>query len=760
MAAGPTARSSTSTRRRRRRSRTRSPRRGRRSWRRRRKTEMSDLLRRLQAALADRYDLDREIGRGGMATVYLAQDVRHHRSVAVKVLHPALALSLGSDRFLREIQIAARLQHPHIVPLYDSGQAGEFLYYVMPFVDGESLRQRLERERHLPLEEALKIARAVAAALDYAHRQQIVHRDIKPENVMLHEGEAMVTDFGIAKAVTAAAATTLTLTGAAVGTPAYMSPEQASGEVDLDGRSDVYSLGCLLFEMLTARTPYTGPTAQAIIAHAFTDPVPALHAFRDTVPERVEEAVGKALAKDPAMRYATAVQFGHALAGPSSSGGATPPGSQSSDAVTAKSIAVLPFVNMSADPENEYFTDGIAEEIINALTKIQALRVAARTSSFAFKGKNEDIGGIARKLKVATVLEGSVRKAGNRLRVTAQLVNAADGYHLWSERYDRQLEDVFQIQDEISENIVRALRVVLSEEEKRAIEQARPETVQAYDYYLAGRQFFHQFRRTGIQFARRMFERAIEIDPNYALAYAGVADCCSFLYMYWDGSKANLESAESASRKARALDPERAEAHASRGFALPLRRQYAEARQEFEAALRLDPKLYEAHYLYARACFQEGKLEEAVQHYTDAARVRPEDYQALLLMQGPLTRLGRRADLQAALRQGLQVAEKHLELNPDDARALYLGAGALLLLGERERGLEWTKRARAIDPEDPGVLYNVACSYAQLGQTDEAISCLQKAVQNGFGHREWLENDSDLDSLRNDPRFQTLLKKL
>jgi serine/threonine-protein kinase len=329
----------------------------------------------------------------------------------------------------------------------------------MPFVEGESLRQRLERERQLPLEEALKIARAVAAALDYAHRQQIVHRDIKPENVMMHEGEAMVTDFGIAKAVSAAAEATLTQTGAAVGTPAYMSPEQASGEVELDGRSDVYSLGCVLFEMLAARTPYTGPTAQAIIAHAFIDPVPALHAFRDTVPEWLEEAVGKALAKDPVMRYATAVQFGHALPGPTPAGGVTPPGSQPGDAATAESIAVLPFVNMSADPENEYFTDGIAEEIINALTKIQALRVAARTSSFAFK---EDIGGIARKLKVATVLEGSVRKAGNRLRVTAQLVNAADGYYLWSERYDRQLEDVFLIQDEIAGNIVRALRVVLS----------------------------------------------------------------------------------------------------------------------------------------------------------------------------------------------------------------------------------------------------------------------------------------------------------
>ena len=718
---------------------------------------MSQLLDRVRTALADRYAVEREIGQGGMATVYLAQDLKHHRPVAVKLLHPHLAANLGPDRFLREIQIAARLQHPHIVPLYDSGQAGDLLYYVMPFVSGESLRQRLEREAQLPLEDATRLARTVAVALDYAHRNHVVHRDIKPENVMLHEGEALVTDFGIAKAVSVAGKETLTQTGMSVGTPAYMSPEQAGGETELDGRSDIYSLGAMLYEMLTGVAPFTGPTAQSIIARLFTESALPLRERREAVPEWLERSVMKSLTKTPAERYGTAAQFAQALTWPA--GGSTPPGSLAGGA-PAKSIAVLPFVNMSADPENEYFTDGIAEEIINALTKIQALRVASRTSAFAFKGKNEDIGEIGRKLKVATVLEGSVRKAGLKLRVTAQLVNVADGYHLWSERYDRQLEDVFAIQDEIADNIVKALRVVLSEEEKRAIEKAPTENVEAYDYYLRGRQFFHQFRRTGIQFARRMFERAIEIDSNYALAHAGVADCCSFLYMYWDGSRANLDSAESASRKALELDPDLAEAHASRGFALSLSRQYAEARREFETAIRLNPKLYEAHYLYARACFQEGKLEEAVRHYEDASRVRPEDYQALMLMQAPLKALGRIEEAAGALRRGLQVVEKHLELNPDDARALYLGGGALVQVGERERGLEWARRAQAIDPDDPGVLYNVACVHAFLGQSDEAFACLEKSIRNGFGHREWLENDSDLDSLRADQRFQALLSKI
>ncbi len=720
---------------------------------------MADLLDRLRTALADRYTFDREVGRGGMATVYRAQDQKHDRPVAIKVLHPYLAVNLGPERFLREIQIAAQLQHPHIVPLYDSGQAGDLLYYVMPYVEGESLRQRLAREQRLPVEDALHLGRSVAAALDYAHRHGVVHRDIKPENVMLHEGEAVVTDFGIAKAVTAAAASTLTQTGATVGTPAYMSPEQAAGAAELDGRSDVYSLGCVVYEMLSGRTPFTGPTAQAIIAQCFTEPPPSLRGARGDLPEWVEPVVMKSLAKEAGDRFATAAQFSLALKQP---GASTPPGmtTTAAAAATTKSIAVLPFVNMSADPENEYFTDGIAEEIINALTKIQALRVASRTSSFAFKGKNQDIRKVGEQLNVTTVLEGSVRKAGSRLRVTAQLVNVTDGYHLWSERYDRELQDVFAIQDEIAGNIVRALRVVLSDAEKRAIEKAPTANVQAYDYYLRGRQFFHQFRRTGMQFARRMFERAIEVDPGYAIAYAGVADCCSFLYMYWDGSKANLEGAESASRKALDLDPELAEAHASRGFAVSLSKQYDEARREFETAIRLNPKLYEAHYFYARACVQEGKLEEAVLHYQDASRVRPEDYQALVLMAAPLKALGRTEEMRAAMRHGLEVAQKHLELNPDDARALYLGAGALVQLGDREQGLDWTRRAYAIDSEDPGVLYNVACAYSNMGQIDDAIACLEKAVQNGFGHREWFENDSDLDPLRNDERFQALMKRL
>ncbi len=714
----------------------------------------------LQVALSGTYTLERELGRGGMATVFLARDIKHDRLVALKVLHPELAASLGPERFLREIKVAARLNHPHILPLHDSGQARDLLYYVMPYVDGESLRQRLNREKQLPVDDALQIARNVAAALDYAHRHQVVHRDIKPENVMLHEGEALVTDFGIAKAISVAGSDNLTQTGMAVGTPAYMSPEQAAGEAEPDGRSDIYSLGCMLYEMLAGATPFTGPTPQAVMTRRFTEPVPSLRAARPTAPEAVDHAVTKALARVPADRFATAAQLAQALVVHSET---TPPGITpvpQATATAAKSIAVLPFADMSPQRDQEYFCEGMAEEIINALTKIQALRVASRSSAFAFKGQNQDIRRVGEQLSVATVLEGSVRKAGNKLRITAELINVADGYHVWSERYDRDMEDVFAIQDEIAQNIVRALRVMLSEEEKRAIETVPTADVRAYDYYLRGRQFFHQWRKKGVEHARRMFERAIEIDPNYALAYAGIADCCSFIYTYWDASGAHLERAESASQKALELAPHLAEVHTSRGMALAFAKRHDEAEKEFETAIQLNPKLFEAHYFYARARVQRGRLAEAVRSFEEACRLSPDDYQAPVFLAMAYDGLGREVDAAAAYRLALTLIERHLELNPDDSRALNLGAIAMAHQGERERGLEWARRALALEPEDSGMLYNAACFFAVQGERDEALDCLEKAVQLGFGLRGWIENDADLVSLRSDPRFEVILSRL
>ena len=719
------------------------------------------LFEKVQAALADRYAIEREIGRGGMATVYLARDRKHDRQVAVKVLHPDLAASLGPDRFLREIKVAARLSHPHIVSLHDSGQAGEFLYYVMPYIEGESLRQRLNREKQLPLDEALEIARHVASALGYAHSTGVVHRDIKPENVMLHQGEPVVTDFGIAKAVTSAAGEHLTQTGSTVGTPAYMSPEQAGGAEDIDGRSDVYSLGCVLYEMLAGRHPFEATTPQAMLVKHLTQPVPSLRAVRAGLPESVERTVTKALAKEPAERFATATEFAQAL-----HSGSTPPGVSTvsqpvvagKSAPVSKSVAVLPFADMSPQRDQEYFCEGIAEELINALMRIDELRVASRTSAFAFRGKSEDIREIGRKLQVDHVLEGSVRKAGNRLRITAQLLKVADGYQLWSERYDRELEDVFAIQDEIAQNIARALRVVMTDQ-AQAIVKPQTADVAAYDYYLRGRGFFHQWRKKSLLFARQMFTRAIEIDAGYALAYAGIADCCSSLYTWFDANETYREEAERTSLRALELDPDLAEAHEARGVALTVAKRWDEARREFETAIKLSPKLFEAYYFYARLCFLQGNLEEAGRWFAEAARVRPEDYQALSLLGTIYADLGRAEDARSAFERSYQVVEKHVEMYPDDARAYYMGALDAIALGWREQAEAWVGRALAIDPEDPLILYNVGCVYARLGKTEQALDCLEQTVAHGgTGHRGWMRNDGDLASLRGNPRFEAMIR--
>src|SRR3989441_660237 len=379
----------------------------------------------LSAALGDRYTIERELGRGGVATGYVARDRRHGREVAVKVLRPDVAAAVGAERFLREIAIAARLTHPHVLPLIDSGQAEGSLYYVMPYVRGETLRQRLAREGRLPLKDALRIARELSAGLDYAHREGFVHRDVKPENVLLADGHAVIADFGIARAICQACDDeNVTEVGLAIGTPEYMSPEQAAGDRELDGRCDMYSLACVIYETLTGDPPFSGVSARAVIAKHLTEPLPPLRARRPDAPAAVEQALARTLAKDPADRFANVAEFVAALEEPPS------PGVVPALVGKTRSIAVLPFVNASADPENEYLSDGITDELINALTKVEGLRIASRTSVFALKGKPQDIRAIGALLGVSAVLEGTVRKSGDRLRITVQLAAADDGRNL------------------------------------------------------------------------------------------------------------------------------------------------------------------------------------------------------------------------------------------------------------------------------------------------------------------------------------------
>src|SRR3954464_5784367 len=564
----------------------------------------------LQAAVADRYRIEEEIGRGGMAAVYLAEDLRHGRKVAIKVLLAGLGQTYEPQRFLREIRIAARLSHPQILPVHDSGECDGLLYFVMPYAGCESLRDRLDRDGALPLDAALSITRAVATALGYAHRHNVIHRDIKPENILLQEGEPVVADFGVATAISAAGGDNIYVTdrGFAVGTPAYMSPEQASADRDLDGRSDLYSLACVLFEMLSGQPPFAGTSPRATMARHAIEPAPSIRSLRPTVPLALDLALERALAKDPGARFATMEEFCEALAKPVP----TPlpmPGVQQS-----RAIAVLPFVNASPDPENEYFSDGMTDELITALTKVEGLHVASRTSVFALKHQREDVRAIGARLNVSAVLEGTVRQAGNRLRITVQLSSVRDARTLWSERYDREMADVFAIQDEIAQTIVRTLRTTLLGDIGTTTPVRYTENVKAYNLYLKGRFWWNRRTQADIAEGLRYFEQAIAEDPGYALAYTGLADSYALDLDYRGVPVAEgMERAKAMARKAIALDETLAEAHTSLAWVTFIYDwNWPAAEREFTRALELNPRYATARQWHSWLLAAMGRGDEAL----------------------------------------------------------------------------------------------------------------------------------------------------
>jgi len=637
---------------------------------------------RLTAALADRYVIERELGQGGMATVYLARDLRHDRLVALKVLRPELAHALGPDRFLREIRTTAQLTHPHILPLLDSGDAGGTLFYVMPFVEGESLRGRLSRERQLPLDDALQLTSEVADALSYAHSHGTVHRDIKPENILLQSGHAVVADFGIAKAIAAAGSARLTETGLAIGTPAYMSPEQATGRQDLDGRSDLYSLGCVLYEMLSGETPYTGPTPQAILAKKLSEPLPRVSVVRETVPAAVEAALAKVLARTPADRFATAAQFAAALTAPSgfqpSAAGRTRPRARRVAALVAallvvaagagvliktdvlrpspgpggraealRSVAVLPFTSLG-DTAQEYIGDGFTNAVIDALVRVEGLRVPASGRVFSYRGRDAREAG--RELDVRTVVTGSVQVAGSRLRVWSRLVKVDDGTTVWSHQYNSDMASIFPTQDSIATGIVEALRVRVAGVPSVAVGRGvRTRDPEAYQLYLRAQQ---AMSRLDAEQGIALFEQALARDSTFADAWAALADAYG-----WPSTR--LPPAEVAARGRRAA--QRAiELDSLNGYAFSLR---------------------------------------------GLSRMNDWDWN------------GARGDVRRAVR-----------LSPASAAAASVYSMFLAMVGEQDSALAQARRALALDPVNPGLYSGLASAFIFAGMPDSAVPAAERAL--------------------------------
>ena len=696
-----------------------------------------------------------------MGVVWKARDTSLERDIALKLLPDSFAADPQRlARFAREAQAVAALNHPNIVTIFAVEQDGDHHFLTMELLEGRSLTA-LIRRGGLPLAEFLPIAVPLADAVGRAHELGITHGDLKPGNIVVGEDQVKILDFGLARSEhTGAVRTlsddsteTLTIDGRISGTMHYMAPERIRGEPG-DHRSDIFSLGVTLYELATGQRPFRGGSSAELLASILKDPPRPLREINAEIPRQLDRVISACLQKDAEQRLQSALDLRNelkTLERVAVSGGPD----------RAPSIAILPFVDMSPSKDQGYFCDGIAEEIINAISRIDNVRVASRTSSFQFKNAALDSREIGDRLGVSKLLEGSVRKAGERLRISAQLINVVDGYQLWSQRYDRDLRDVFAIQDEISESIVKALELRLSPRERRAIRQVATADVRAYDYYLRGRRaYYYQYGWKGVELALHMFSRAIEIDPNYALAYAGIADCRSFLYMNAERSAENRDEALAASDKALELDPELAEAHCSKGQALFTCGRYDEASRALERAIQLNPKLFDAYFSHARTHFASGRPEQAAECYERAASIQPDDYQTWLLLGLVYTKLGLDADAAAARRTGVRLVEERLEFDPYDVRALYLAANGLVALGQLDRGLEWTRRALSVEPHEPMLLYNAACIFCMAKRPDEAIGFLEDAVKHGFSNRDWMRHDVDLDPLREMPRFKALSEAL
>jgi serine/threonine-protein kinase len=736
----------------------------------------------LPPLFGERYTVHRELGRGGMATVYLAEDKKHERHVAIKVLKPELGASVGAERFLRETGIAARLSHPHIVPLIDSGEFEGLLYYVSPFIAGGSLRDRLKTEGRLSVRDAIRVAEEVGAALDFAHRSGFVHRDVKPENILFADGLAVLSDFGVARVACGTTGEPLTDIGLAIGTPEYMSPEQASGEHDLGFGSDVYSLACVVYEMLSGSPPLRGENARTTMARQVTERPRPVRSLRPDAPTPVEDALTRALAKNPLERYATITEFTTALQAEAQESTRSYPGAE-------RTIAVLPFVNASPDPDNEYLSDGITDELIDALAKIQGLRVASRTSVFALKKTPQDVRAIGALLGVSVVLEGTVRKSGERLRITAQLTSTDDGRLIWSNRYDRALRDVFDVQDEIARTIVDTLRATSFADLAPPRRKRYTDNVEAYALYLKGRFAWNKRTPEGLAEGIGYFEQAIEADPKYALAYTGLADCYALHVDYRSVHVTKgFERARTYAKKAQELDDALAEAHASLGWVRFIYDwDWDGAAREFRRAIDLDVRYATAHQWNGFLLASQGKLDGSLVELHTAQELDPSSVsvrrslgmayvyarryeqaryhlERAIAMEPSAEETHRTLGLMLTLQGDHEGAERVLRHAASLAGAVsYTHATLGYALGRAGRVAEVESIVAALE-EQQHTDYVSPVAFALirlgLGDLDGAMEAAMHAYHERRGWLAYVRVNPVMDPLRGDPRFEALARKL
>jgi non-specific serine/threonine protein kinase len=693
------------------------------------------------------YKIIEKLGEGGMGEVYLADDLKLERQVAIKFLPEHLTKDKENvERFEREAKAAAALNHPNIVTIYEIAEEDDQTFIVMEYVDGKSLRKVIN-EYKLGLDKVIDIISQISEGLLQAHQAGIIHRDVKPENIIVgRDARVRILDFGLAKLK---GVSKLTKESSTLGTIHYMSPEQLQGR-EVDHRSDIWSLGVLLYEMLTGELPFKGDYEAAIIYEILNAEPKAFQRFRSGVPDNVTILISQLLQKDRDQRVSSASEIIGQLK-------SRPTGRLSEE---RKSIAVLYFENMSSDKETDYFCAGMTEDLITDLSKIRRLKVIPRSDILPYRNKEIQSQQVGEALCVQYIVEGSVRKGGDKIRITAQLIDVKSGFQVWAERYDRLIEDVFNVQIEVSEKIAEALKVSLTESEKKSLAKKPTDDLRAYDFYLRGSEFLLQKGKKYNDAAIQMFEHAISIDPNFPLAYAGLAEAYSYNYTFYDGDRSWLEKTMEMNEKALDLDPDLIEAQIGIGLVYFFQKRLTEAAHHLEKVLKIKKDFYLVLFWLGTISFCLEDYDAAVKYHQRGAVIKPyseEPWHHLSMI------FLKKGDLKSAKEAGKKMVAlglRKLEVNPEDCVVLSRMAETYAVIGERNKALEAVKRVVDIQPDDGIALYNCGATYAWLGKNDEAFSYLNAACEKGFMNIiHWFKNDPYLESIRDDPKFHDMLSK-